>query len=568
MRVVPAVIRRAVASNKLFAIALGLAVLLRLDAELGYRWQSWFNDSWKYVDTAITLNLDPTRPSGYGLYLWLLKPFHSFALVTVSQHLMGLLVAVMIYALAKHRFGAPEWVGVLAALPVLYDGFEIELEHLIMADTLFLFLAMLAITVLLWSPLRGGGSPWWRSPWLRCAVAGGLLGLSAIVRSTGLPLIPVFAVYLLVWFVGSRVGWRTLTASITAFVAAGLLPVAGYAGWFDIQHGTFNTSTSTGVFLYSRVMTFADCSRMRLTPELLSLCTTVPPDRRPIAQAYIWTSASPLARFPAPLFSPLPNSLGKQFAIKAIEAQPLDYARVVFDDTWRSFGWNRSVFPNAATYSEYLFGYDSVTISSGHPVPGYPSSAAAYLRGGDPRTEVVNPFAAAIRLYQRYVWLPGTVYGLILLVGLAGMIFAWRRGGGEAVLPWACSLALIVIPAATAQFDYRYVLTATPFACLAAALAFGRDTAGRRWLARGRRPATATSAAPTPVGPIPAGPPPTSDVSGSPGIGLVSGAPGAPGAPAAPGGPARLPSRLPDDGLGGGPAEAGHDQRDFTPDTS
>jgi len=568
LRVVPAVIRRAVASNKLFAVALGLALLLRLDAELGYRWQSWFNDSWKYVDTAITLNLDPTRPSGYGLYLWLLKPFHSFALVTVSQHLMGLLVAVMIYALAKHRFGAPEWVGVLAALPVLYDGFEIELEHLIMADTLFLFLAMLAITVLLWSPLRGGGSPWWWSPWLRCAVAGALLGLSAIVRSTGLPLIPVFAVYLLVWFVGSRVGWRTLTSGIAAFVAAGLLPVAGYAGWFDVQHGTFNTSTSTGVFLYSRVMTFADCSRMRLTPELLSLCTTVPPDKRPIAQAYIWTSASPLARFPAPLFSPLPNSLGKQFAIKAIEAQPLDFARVVFDDTWRSFGWNRSVFPNAATYNQYLFGYQSVTISNGHRVPGYPSSAAAYLRGGDPRTEVVNPFAAAIRLYQRYVWLPGTVYGLILLVGLAGMIFAWRRGGGEAVLPWACSLALIVIPATTAQFDYRYVLTATPFAALAAALAFGRDTAGRRWLARGRRPATATSAAPTPVGPIPAGPPPTSDVSGSPGIGLVSGAPGAPGAPAAPGGPARLPSRLPDDGLGGGPAEAGHDQRDFTPDTS
>jgi len=86
LRVVPAVIRRAVAGNKLFAIALVPALLLRLDAELGYRWQSWFNDSWKYVDTAITLNLDPTRPSGYSLYLWLLRPFHSFALVTVSQH--------------------------------------------------------------------------------------------------------------------------------------------------------------------------------------------------------------------------------------------------------------------------------------------------------------------------------------------------------------------------------------------------------------------------------------------------------------------------------------------------
>ena len=84
------------------------AALLRIDAELGYRWQSWFNDSWNYVDTAVTLSLDPTRPSGYSLFLWVLKPLHSFAPVTVAQHVMGLLVAVMMYALARHRFGTPK----------------------------------------------------------------------------------------------------------------------------------------------------------------------------------------------------------------------------------------------------------------------------------------------------------------------------------------------------------------------------------------------------------------------------------------------------------------------------
>jgi hypothetical protein len=70
------------------------------------------------------------------------------------------------------------------------------------------------------------------------------------------------------------------------------------------------------------------------------------------------------------------------------------------------------------------------------------------------------------------------VYGLILLAGLGGMVLAWRRLGGEALLPWTISLALIVIPAATAEFDYRYVLVAVPFACLAAALAFSPGTAG------------------------------------------------------------------------------------------
>ena len=546
LRVVPTVIRRVLARNKLFAVALALAALLRIDAELGYRWQSWFNDSWSYLDTAITLNLDPARPSGYSLYLWLLGPFHSFALVTISQHVMGLLVAVMIYALARHRFAAPAWLAVVVTLPVLYDGFEIQLEHLIMSDTLFLFLAMLAFTVLLWSPLRplgargargAGGSPWWRSPWLRCAVAGVLLGLSAIVRASGLLLIPLVLVYLVLSLAVSRAGWRTLAAGVAACCVMAVAPVIGYAGWYDIQHGTFSTSESTGVFLYSRVMTFADCSRMQLTPDLLSLCTTVPPDQRPIAQAYIWTAASPLARFPAPKFSALPNSLAQQFAIKAIEAQPLSYARVIFDDTWRSFGWSRTVFPNAETYDEYLFGYHSVPISSGHRVPGYPSSAAAYLRGGSPLTAVVDPFATAIRVYQRYVWLPGTVYGLILLAGLGGIVFGRRRGvRADALLPWASSLALIAVPAATAEFDYRYVTTAMPFACLALAMAFGRKTATA---------ASATAA----------------------GVSGVSGVPGVPGTSIASGGAPGLPRRVPRGGLGDGTVEAGHDQRDFAPDT-
>jgi len=535
LSVVPTVIRRALVDNKLFAIVLVPATLLRIDAELGYRWQSWFNDSWNYVDSAITLDLDPTRPSGYSVYLWLLKPFHTFALVTVSQHIMGLLVAVMIYALARHRFGAPQWLAVLVTLPVLYDGFEIQLEHLIMSDTLFLFLAMLSMTVLLWSPLpRLGtaGVPWWRSSWARCALAGGLLGLSSIVRTTGLPLIPVFTVYLLVCLGMSRVGWRTLVAGVAAFAVLSVAPILGYAGWYDLQHGEFNTSESTGVFLYSRVMTFAECDRMQLTPDLLSLCTAVPPDQRPIAQAYIWTAASPLRRFPSPVFSQLPNSLGQQFAIKAIEAQPLDYLRVTFDDTWRSFGWSRQVFPNADTYDEYLFGYHSVPIAGGHRVPGYSSSAAAYLDGGNPLTQIVNPFAVTIRVYQRYFWLPGTVYGLILLAGLGAIVAGRRRVSVAALLPWVSSVALIVVPAATAEFDYRYVTTAVPFACLALAIAFGR------------RPAAPVST------PAPAS------------VSAIA------GTSAVPDGAAGLSRRVPRGGPGDAAVDAGHDQRDFAPDAT
>jgi hypothetical protein len=448
--------------HRLFIIVLIPAVLLRVDAELGYRWQAWFNDSFEYVQNTVHFQLDPTRVSGYSIWLKILQPFHSYAVVTILQHLMGLAVGVMIYALARHRFKAPAWLATLATVPVLFDGFEIQLEHLILSDVPFLFLVTLAVTVLLWDPVPSTR---------RCVIVGALLGIAEVVRSVGLPLLAVFAVYMII----RRISWRKVAAAIVVC----LLPVLAYAGWFDLEHGQFAMSDATGVFLYSRVMTFAECSKMHIPNDELSLCTVVPPDKRPIAQDYIWTSASPLDRFPPSKFSPVPNQLAENFAIHAIEAQPLDYAKAVFSDTWRAFGWKRVIFPNAATYDEYIFGYQSLPIPSWNDAKlgPYSSYAAAYVHG-NPLTQVVAPFANVMRLYEHHVYLPGTVYGLILLAGLGGLVLAWRRFGGEALLPWTISVALIVIPAATAEFDYRYVLVAVPFACLAAALAFSPGTAG------------------------------------------------------------------------------------------
>ncbi len=451
--------------HRLFVIVLIPAVLLRVDAELGYQWQAWFNDSFQYIANTVHFQLDPVRVSGYSIGLKILQPFHSYALITILQHLMGLAVAVMMYTLARHRFSAPAWMGTLATVPVLYDGFEIELEHLIMSDVPFLFLLTLATTLLLWD--RSG-------PSLRkCVAVGLLLGIADCVRSVALPLLAVFAVYMII----RGFGWRKVAATIVAC----LIPVSGYAALFDLGHGRFAMENASGVFVYSRVMTFAECSKMRVPVNELWLCDTTPPAHRPIDQEYIWAPQSPLNRFPPPKFSPVPNSLAENFAIRAIEAQPLDYARAVFDDTWRVFAWKRHVFPNAQTYDEYVFSY------KGTPIPSwdrahlgkYDSYAAAYVQG-NPNTQVVDPFAPIIRGYQRYVWLPGTVYGLILLAGLGGIMLAWRRIGGEALLPWAVSFALIVIPAATTEFDYRYVLPATPFGCLAAAMAFSPGTAGGR----------------------------------------------------------------------------------------
>ena len=450
------------AGNRLFIIVLTPAVLLRIDAELGYQWQTWFNDSFEYVQNTVHFGLDPTRVSGYSIWLKFLQPFHTYALVTILQHLMGLAIAVMIYALARHRFRTPAWVATLAAVPVLYDGFQIELEHLIMADVPFLFLVMLAVTLLLWDPV----------PSLRrCALIGALLGVAEIMRSVGVPLLAVFAVYMII----RRISWRKVAAAIVVC----LIPVVAYMAMFDLEHGQFAMGDATGVFLYARVMTFADCTKMNVPPNELWLCDTTPPAERPIDQAYVWDPRTPLDRFPPSKFSPVPNQLAKDFAIRAIEGQPLSYAHAVFDDTWRVFKWKRHIYPNAQTYDEYIFGYHSQPIPTwdNAKLGRYSNYAADYVHG-DPLTQVVEPFANVIRGYQRYVWVPGTVYGLILLAGLGGMLLAWRRVGGEALLPWTISFALIVIPAATATFDYRYVLPAVPFACLAAAIAVSPGPAG------------------------------------------------------------------------------------------
>jgi hypothetical protein len=479
--------------NKLFALALVPAVLLRIDTELGYEWQAWFNDSFQYMSDVIGLHPDTTRPVGYSIFLKVLEPLHSYAAVTILQHLMGVAVGVMVYAVARHRFGAPRWIATLATLPVLFDGFQIQLEHLILSDVPFEFLIALAVTLLLWD----------RKPsWQRCTLIGFILGIAETVRSVALPLLPIFAIYIIL----RRIGWRSVVGALVACVA----PVLLYCTWFYAVYGQFAMTESTGVFLYSRTMAFANCSKMGNVPaDELSLCTTTPPSERPMSQSYIWASLTPLDRFPPSKFSPLPNKLAEDFAKRAILHQPLGYAQIVGYDTIRVFEWRRYVFPNAATYNEYLFGYKSLAIPSwarGH-AGSYDSDVAYYIRG-NPLTDVVEPFAGVMRVWQRYIWLPGSVYGAILAVGLVGLVLKWRRLGGPATVPWLISVGLIMAPAMTAEFDYRYVLPAVPFGCMAAAMAFGTDTRmgdwvrakGAAWQERRGGGVTAGPAAATPNG--------------------------------------------------------------------
>ena len=74
-----------------------------------------------------------------------------------------------------------------------------------------------------------------------------------------------------------------------------------------------------------------------------------------------------------------------------------------------------------------------------------------------------------MQVYQNKFALPGPLIAAIVLIGLIGTVLA-RRRCGPALLAWLTGVVLIVTPAATADYDARYVVASIPAFCIAAAL--------------------------------------------------------------------------------------------------
>lgn len=439
--------RAFLARHRLFVLVLAAAAVLRAVVMVAYRPVEWFNDSYSYVTAAVHLLPETIRPSGYALLLVALKPLHSFAAVALTQHLLGLATGAGVYAVLRTR-GATAWLATLAAVPVLFDAYEIQLEHLVMADTWFMFLITAAVVALC---LRD------RPGWPGAAVAGLALGTAVIIRTDGRPLLVVAVICLIV----RRAGWRP----VTALLVAGLVPIAAYVGWFHATRGPVALTEGDGAFLYSRAMAFADCAKMNPPPALRPLCDPTPPAQRLPSAAYIWRD-NPLRRYAANPWSARASALGEQFAFLAVRSQPLDYLRVTAKDLALTFSWNRSTtIPDPATADQYQFS----TVD--HPVPWWaPAADLAAYQPGNLTTRAVRPFSWLLAGYQRYLYFRGPLLFATLLVGAAWVVTG-RRRSAPGLLPWCVAATLIVVPPATAGFGYRYVLAAVPAACIAAGLA-------------------------------------------------------------------------------------------------
>ena len=479
----------AISRHRVFVIALAVAAAARLVTELGYRWALWFNDSFDYVAIALRLRPDPMRPIGYPVLLWLLRPAHSLLLVTSLQHLLGLATALLGYLLLRGRFGLPGWGATLAMTPVLFDAFQIQLEQLLLADTLFTFLAVAAVTLLCrLPPSRGGRMRVWQA-----ATAGLLLALASLARPVGIPLIVIAAGYLII----CRAGWRAVIAATAAAAA----PLAGGVLWYHATYGQFALDATNGIYLWGRTAAFADCAIIKPPPAQAWLCPPLPPAQRAASAAQVWQPTSPFHWQHGQVFSARENDLAMRFALRAIAAQPAGYARTVISSMARGFGWDRTSYPTGYTASLYTFAGTKTWLPT-WPEPGGRSAAstARSYAGGPAATAAVAPYSAVMRWYQRYVYLRGPFVALILAVPIIGGAVALAgaarrrratgdRGGAAAAtggacrcprcrpaewLCWSAAVALYVVPPLTVDFDYRYVLPVVPFGCLAAALAVRR----------------------------------------------------------------------------------------------
>jgi hypothetical protein len=432
--------------HRLFAVVMFAAAALRVLTMLSLRpAELYWYDSFEYLKFALDpIPIRELHPGGYGLFLWALKPFHSITLVVALQHVMGLAVGLLVYAVLRRR-SVHVWVAVLATIPALFDVELLHLEHAVLSDAPFTFLMVAAVAVLLWSPTIS---------WRAGAAAGFLFALAALARTLALPVL----ILVLGWMAVRRVGLRPL---IAATVAAAI-PLVMYAGWYSSEYGQFKLVGGDGAALWARTRTFANCAVIKPPADEARLC----PDgiQEDTASEYFW--AGEINR---PPFRAANEELARSFAIHAILAQPLDYLHDVVHDVSLSFAWPAVAHPKRLLPVYY---FDETEPPSSNQ-PDARKIVMAYDPGW-PDRHMVRPYSSFLMAYR--VHLPGPLLGFILLAGAVGLFRRGRAPGARrnVLLAWGVAVTLLVFPVAVLDFDHRYVMPVLPFACLAAALAFSR----------------------------------------------------------------------------------------------
>lgn len=408
-----------------------------------YRPVILFPDSIDYLATARAIadwNLTPSgyRPFGYSALLAALVPTGGsiFWVTALIQHLFGLAIAVLLYALLI-RLRVRPVLAAIATLPVLLDESQLLIEQYMLSDPLSELLSVTAIVLLAWPTRRRPAAL------LGALVAGLLIGLGVITRYDGAALIAPAALFLLLR--GGR--WSSRALTTVALLVGFAAPVVGYAANFHHYTGKYAITGGSGQFLYGRVSGFADCTGLALPPYERTLCPTQSPAERPNTDFYTWNPQSPFYHLTPPT-GMTPGAVGKDFALRIIEHQPGAYLSSVGDEIAAGFAPTRSggSWSLASGYQQY----------STNRVPG----AASY---GEVPLQVSAPLARFLTGYGKVVALPGPLLALALALGVVGGLLGFV---GRHRLRWvtlfvtAAGVALVLPSDLLSIFSVRYQLPA------------------------------------------------------------------------------------------------------------
>jgi hypothetical protein len=398
------------------------------------------------------------RPDGYSLAvlypLSLVSEGRVILAATVVQHLFGLATATLLYVMLR-RWGVERRPATLATLPVLFDSLQLILEQSVFSDTFFVLLVMLVVALLGWRRQLSNAS---------ALGAGLLLGTAVTVRLVAEPLFVTTVAFCLL----AGRGWRGRLLPAVALLAGFALPVGAYATYYHAEHGAYALAQFGGKSLWLRSTSFVDCSTISVPRYDRVLCPRQPLGARLDPTYYGWHDPHTEPRLRPPRGITKDAAEGT-FGAAALRSQPFDYACVAL----RDFALNFDVVRIDR------FGYDTAyKWHFSHYVSGWAETGQqlrAYWRYGGQQMVARQPFADFLAGYSWVVYLPGPVLLACLVVGLLGGLGRGRRDLWTRLMCLLLSLsgtALLLVPAFTAEFIWRYQLPALVLLPAGAALAW------------------------------------------------------------------------------------------------
>jgi hypothetical protein len=433
--------------HSFFLLVLTAGLVLRVLAETAYRPALLYIDSVKYLEGSVT-----SAPQGYQALLRLLEPGGGLALVAAVQHAFGLAMAVALYAVLLRR-GAPRWVATLAAVPVLLDAYQLQLEQTIMPDVLFETMIAAGLVVLLWRP----------GPWPLAAGAL-VLGAAVTVREIGAVLIVPVVVFAAL----TVRGWRRRARRAALAAGCFLLPVLGYLAGTFLVSGHFVMSGNGPSPQYGRAAAAADCTTLKLPADERALC---PSPAQTLAlggiDGLLHNPRSPSHTVPVPPGLTRAEFLDR-FALAVFRQQPLRVAWSVARDSGRLLAPVRDGDPQVTPIARWQFQDFYPTYPQTYSMAFLTRLAHAHGSGGD--LVAVQPAASFLRTYQLGGgYTPGPLYAVLLIAGVAGAV---RRRTELRVPCLLVTLAAVVLLVSSDAFEFswRYQLPAVVLLPLAGAL--------------------------------------------------------------------------------------------------